>query len=62
VGAAQIRKSAVTFRKIHPNAVGIVRINKGQVQVRASQTCTGARAIGTIKQFGGVTCNSTLPK
>jgi hypothetical protein len=62
VGTSQIQKNAVTFRKIHPGAVGIRRINTRQVQVHVSGTCTSASAIGGIRQFGGVNCNPALPK
>jgi hypothetical protein len=61
VGAAQLRSQAVTYTKIRPGAVGIVRANTGQLQVRVSGTCGSGSAIGTINQVGKVTCNSALP-
>ena len=61
VGAAQLRNQAVTYTKIRPGAVGIVRANTGQLQVRVSGTCASGSAIGTVNQVGKVTCNSALP-
>lgn len=72
VGSAQLRNFAVTnpkianasvgFRKIMPGAVGVVRIDKNQVQLRVAGTCTAAnQAITSINIDGGTTCGSTSP-
>lgn len=61
VGNAQLRNGSVSFRKIRPSSVGIVRANTGQLQVRVSGTCSSGSAIGAINQLGKVTCNSALP-
>ena len=72
VGAAQLRNFAVTnpkianssvgFRKIMPGAVGVVRIDRNQVQLRVLGTCTAAnQAITSININGGTTCGSTSP-
>jgi hypothetical protein len=61
VGTAQLRNNAVSYKKIQPGAVGIVRANTGQLQVRVSGTCATGQAIGTINQVGKVTCNNALP-
>jgi hypothetical protein len=61
VGSSQIRNEAVTYKKIRPGAVGIVRANLGQLQERVSGTCSSNNAIASIDQSGKVACNSTLP-
>ena len=61
VGTGAIRNQAVTYTKIRPGAVGIVRANTGQLQVRVSGSCASGSAIATVNQVGKVTCNSTLP-
>lgn len=61
VGTAQLKNNAVSYKKIQPGAVGIVRANTGQLQVRVSGTCATGQAIGTINQLGKVTCNNALP-
>ena len=61
VGTAQLRNNAVSYKKIQPGAVGIVRANTGQLQVRVSGACQTGSAIGTINQVGKVTCNNALP-
>lgn len=61
VGAAQLRNGSVSYKKIVPGAVGIVRANTGQLQVRVSGTCPANNAISTIDRAGKVTCNSTVP-
>jgi hypothetical protein len=61
VGTAQLRNNAVTFRKINPGSVGIVRANTTQLQVRVSGTCGAGAAVGSIDQAGQVTCNPALP-
>ncbi|MHB1572295.1 MAG: hypothetical protein ACYCXW_20585 [Solirubrobacteraceae bacterium] len=61
VGSSQIVNEAVTYRKIRPGAVGIVRANTGQLQVRVGGTCGAGSAIGAIDRAGHVTCNASLP-
>lgn len=61
VGTAQLKNNAVSYRKIQPDAVGIVRANTRQLQVRVSGTCAAGSAMGTINQVGKVTCNKALP-
>lgn len=61
VGTAQLRNNAVTYKKIQPGSVGIVRANTGQLQVRVSGNCSSGSAIGSINSIGKVTCNSALP-
>jgi hypothetical protein len=61
VGSYQLRSNAVTYKKIEPGAVGIVRANTGQLQVRVGQSCSAGSAIGSISQIGKVTCNAALP-
>ncbi len=61
VGTSQLKNNAVSYKKIQPGAVGIVRANTGQLQVRVSGTCGAGQAIGTINQVGKVTCNNALP-
>ncbi len=62
VGSAQIRDQAVTYRKIRPSSVGIVRANTGQLQVRVKGTCGAGSGIGSIDRAGHVTCNQSLPQ
>ena len=61
VGTNQLKNNAVSYKKIQAGAVGIVRANTGQLQVRVSGTCATGQAIGTINQVGKVTCNNALP-
>lgn len=61
VGGAQLREDSVSYRKIVPGAVGIVRANTGQLQVRVSGTCGSGAAIGAVDRAGKVTCNPALP-
>jgi hypothetical protein len=61
VGSSQLKNNSVSYKKIQPGAVGIVRANTGQLQVRVSGTCASGQAIGTINQIGKVTCNNALP-
>jgi hypothetical protein len=61
VGSAQLKNGAVSYRKIQPGAVGLVRANTGQLQVRVSGICASGTAVATINQVGKVTCNNALP-
>jgi hypothetical protein len=61
VGSSQLKNNSVSYKKIQPGAVGIVRANTGQLQVRVSGTCGSGQAIATINQVGKVTCNNALP-
>jgi hypothetical protein len=61
VGTSALKNNAVSYKKIQPGAVGLVRANTGQLQVRVSGTCATGQAIGTINQVGKVTCNNALP-
>jgi hypothetical protein len=72
VGSAQLRTFAVTnpklanesvgYRKIMPGAVGVVRVDKNQVQLRVNGTCMAAnQAMTSVNIEGGVTCGSTSP-
>jgi len=72
VGANQLKTFAVTnpklavdsvgFRKIQPGAIGTVRIDKNDVQLRVTGTCTnGNQAVTSVNISGGVTCGSTSP-
>jgi len=62
VGSRQIRNQAVTYRKIRPSSVGIVRANTSQLQVRVGGTCPAGSGIGSIDKAGKVTCNRSLPQ
>jgi hypothetical protein len=61
VGSSQLKNNAVTYKKINPGSVGLVRANTNQLQARVSGTCATGTAIGTINQVGKVTCNNALP-
>ncbi len=61
VGNAQLQNNSVSYKKIVPGSVGIVRANTGQLQVRVSGTCATGTGIGTINSVGKVTCNPALP-
>jgi hypothetical protein len=72
VGANQLKTFAVTnpklavdsvgYRKIQPGAIGTVRIDKNDVQLRVTGTCTAANeAITSINITGGTTCATTSP-
>lgn len=61
VGNYQLRDNSVSYKKIVPGSVGIVRANTRQLQVRVSGTCGAGTAIGTINSNGRVNCNSALP-
>jgi hypothetical protein len=70
VGAAQLRTFAVTnpklannvvgSRKIMPGAVGFYRVNRNEVQLRVTGSCTGAnQAITSISVTGSTTCGTS---
>ncbi len=72
VGANQLKTFAVTnpklavnsvgYRKIQPGAIGTVRIDKNDVQLRVTGTCTAANeAVTSVNISGGTTCGSTSP-
>jgi hypothetical protein len=61
VGTSALKNNAVSYKKIQPGAVGLVRANLGQLQERVSGTCSSNNAIASIDQSGKVACNSTLP-
>lgn len=69
VGATQLRTFAVTnpklgtdsvgSRKIMPGAVGYYRVNRNEVQLRVTGTCTSAnQAITSISVTGTTTCGT----
>lgn len=62
VGTWQLRNEAVTYRKIRPSSVGIVRANTSQLQVRVGGTCAAGSGIASIDRAGHVTCNQSLPQ
>jgi len=72
VGAAQLRTFAVTnpklannvvgSRKIMPGAVGFYRVNRNEVQLRVTGSCTGAnQAITSVSVTGSTTCGTSSP-
>jgi hypothetical protein len=72
VGANQLKTFAVTnpklavdsvgYRKIQPGAIGTVRVDKNDVQLRVTGTCTAAdEAITSVNITGGTTCGTTSP-
>ena len=61
VGLYQLRDGAVSYKKIVPGAVGIVRANTGQLQARVGGSCPNGSAIGAVDRAGTVTCNPALP-
>lgn len=72
VGANQLKTFAVTnpklgtdavgSRKIMPGAVGYYRVNRNEVQLRVTGTCTSAnQAITSISVTGSTTCGTTAP-
>ena len=72
VGATQLKTFAVTnpklannavgSRKIMPGAVGFYRVNRSEVQLRVTGTCTGAgQAITSVSITGSTTCGSSSP-
>ena len=72
VGATQLRTFAVTnpklannavgSRKIMPGAVGFYRVNRDEVQLRVTGTCTGTdQAITSVSITGSTTCGTSSP-
>jgi hypothetical protein len=61
VGSNQIKNEAVTFKKIKPGSVGVVRANTSQLQARVSGSCAANNAIASVNSIGKVSCNPTLP-
>ncbi len=61
VGVKQLRDNAVSYKKIQPGAVGLVRANTGQLQERVSKSCAANTAISGISRGGAPTCAPTLP-
>ena len=70
VGATQLRSFAVTnpklgvnsvgSRKIMPGAVGFYRVNRNEVQLRVTGSCTGAnQAITSVSVTGSTTCGTS---
>ena len=70
VGAKQLKTFAVTnpklavnavgSRKIMPGAVGFYRVNRNEVQLRVTGSCTGAnQAITSISITGSTTCGTS---
>jgi hypothetical protein len=62
VGSAQLQNESVSYQKIVPSAVGIVRANTSQLQARVSQSCGLTTAIGSIAKSGQPQCVPTLPQ
>ncbi|MDQ6745835.1 MAG: hypothetical protein M3Z27_07480 [Actinomycetota bacterium] len=61
VGNFQLRNNSVSYKKIVPGAVGIVRANTNQLQVRVSGQCGPSSGIGSVDSAGKVSCNPSLP-
>ncbi|MGH3264873.1 MAG: hypothetical protein ACRDNS_23105, partial [Trebonia sp.] len=72
IGATQLRSFAVTnpklgvgsvgSRKIMPGAVGFYRVNRNEVQLRVTGSCTGAdQAITSVSITGSTTCGTSSP-
>lgn len=60
VGTKQLQNNAVSFRKIAPHSVGVVRIVPSMVQLRVKGTCTGPyQAISSINMNGSADCATT---
>jgi hypothetical protein len=70
VGANQLRTFAVTNPKLHndavgsrkimPGAVGFYRVNRNEVQLRVTGSCTGAnQAITAVSVTGSTTCGTS---
>jgi hypothetical protein len=61
VGSSQLQNNAVSYKKIVPGAVGMVRANTNQLQARVSGTCGLYSGIGAIEKTGKVECLPSLP-
>jgi hypothetical protein len=72
IGATQLKSFAVTnpklgvssvgSRKIMPGAVGDYRVNRNEVQLRVTGTCTGTdQAITSVSVSGTTTCGTSSP-
>jgi hypothetical protein len=61
VGTDQLQNGSVTYKKIVPGSVGVVRANTNQLQVRVNGTCGAGAAVAAIDSSGKVTCNPALP-
>ncbi|MDE3132615.1 MAG: hypothetical protein KGL15_00960 [Acidobacteriota bacterium] len=72
VGAKQLRSFAVTnpklgvrsvgSNKIMPGAVGFYRVNRNEVQLRVTGSCTGTdQAITSVSITGSTTCGTSSP-
>ena len=72
IGATQLKSFAVTnpklgvssvgSRKIMPGAVGFYRVNRNEVQLRVTGTCTGTdQAITSVSVTGTTTCGTSSP-
>lgn len=72
IGATQLRSFAVTnpklgvgsvgSRKIMPGAVGFYRVNRNEVQLRVTGSCTGTdQAITSVSITGSTTCGTSSP-
>jgi hypothetical protein len=61
VGNAQIRTGAVSYQKIRTNSIGWQRANITTLQVRVGGTCAQGSAIGSVGEYGSVTCNPASP-
>ncbi len=62
VGTIKLRQNSVTYQKIAPGSVGVVRIDKQQIQQAIKNGCTtGGQAITAIAETGTVTCGPALP-
>jgi hypothetical protein len=69
VGTTQLKNLSVTnskigvasvgYRKIQPGAVGTVRVDKNDVQLRLKSTCAAGQSITAVDVNGKVTCAST---
>lgn len=57
----RLSSQSCPYSSIVPGAVGIVRANTGQLQVRLSSGCDTGTAIGGVDRAGKVTCNPARP-
>ncbi len=61
VGNHKLASEAVGWRKIIPGTIGTKRVNKDQVQLRVTGTCTSGQALTAVQNNGKVTCGQTSP-